>query len=48
MNNAAAIALRMPTLAGVRPGWFSRLRHILLKRRQMRSLAAAIARGAIA
>jgi hypothetical protein len=41
MNNRDTIAL--PLIA---TGWFSRVRHSLLRRRQMRSLAAAIRRGA--
>jgi hypothetical protein len=40
MNNADTIHLLQ------RAGWLLRIRHSFLRRRQMRSLAAAIRRGA--
>ena len=46
MNNANMIALPPSALADACAGWLLLIRHSLLRRRQMRSLAAAMRRGA--
>ncbi len=46
MNNADTIAFPLLAAAEARICWLLRIRHSLLRRRQMRSLAAAIRRGA--
>jgi hypothetical protein len=48
MNNAQAILSAAMAPAALVSGWFAQVRHSLLRRRQMRSLAFAIRSGLLA